>query len=151
MIFYNTASGERAVGAGALSTSPGPLAAGFLVTHFEERQDGTWGTGVGGGGRHTPIPPLPQLLGPNPESASPPAGRQSQEQWASGAVGGGGGELNQESQMKKAASFPKGGPCGIPTGFGVKKRLRCVISAFDAALLGTTPECQEALPFSERM
>lgn len=79
------ASDERAVGARALSTSPGPLAAGFLVTHFEKRQDGAW---VTGGGRHTPIPPLPQPPGPNPESASPPAERQSQEQWASGAVVG---------------------------------------------------------------
>ena len=52
--------------------------------------------------------------------------------------------------MRKAASFPKGGPVGIPTGFGVKKRLRRVISAFDATA-GTTPECQEAPPFSEQM
>ena len=52
--------------------------------------------------------------------------------------------------MRKAASFPKGGPVGIPTGFGVKKCLRRVISAFDATA-GTTPECQEAPPFSERM
>lgn len=75
----------------ALSTSPGPLAAGFLVTHFEKRQDGTRGMGRGegaGGGRHTSIPSLPQLVGPNPESASSPAERQSQEQWASGAVRG---------------------------------------------------------------
>lgn len=42
MIFHYTASDERAAGAEALSTSPGPLAAGFLVTHFEERQDGRW-------------------------------------------------------------------------------------------------------------
>lgn len=42
VIFHCTASDGRAAGAAALSTSPGPLAAGFLVTHFEERQDGRW-------------------------------------------------------------------------------------------------------------
>lgn len=42
MIFYNAAFDEHAAGAEALSTSPGSLAAVFLVTHFEKRQDGRW-------------------------------------------------------------------------------------------------------------
>lgn len=38
--------------------------------------------------------------------------------------------------MRKAVSLGKGVPCGIPTGFGVKKCRRYMMSAFDAALLG---------------
>lgn len=111
---------------------------------------GPGGRGSGVEADTLPSHPCPSCWVP---TLSPPPHQQGDSLKSSGQVGRweAGGELNQESQMKKAASFPKGGPCGIPTGFGVKKRLRCVISAFDAALLGTTPECQEALPFSERM
>ena len=106
--------------------------------------------GPGGQGVADTLPshPCPSHQVP---TLSPPPHQQNDSLKSSGQVGRWWGcELNQESQTRKAASFPKGGPVGIPTGFVVKKRLRRVNSAFDAAT-GTTPECQEAPPFSERM
>lgn len=65
-----------------------------------------------------------------------PPHQQNDSLKSSGRVGRWGGELSQESPMRKAVSLGKGGPCGIPTGFGVKKCRRYMMSAFDAALLG---------------
>lgn len=95
---------------------------------------GGWG-GVGGLAEADALPshPCPSWWVP---TLSLPPHQQNDSLKSSGRVGRWGGELSQKSPMRKAVSLGKGGPCGIPTGFGVKKCRRYMMSAFDAALLG---------------